>query len=359
MTKRVFAFVLVCVIALCLFACGKEQPLPTAFPDGNFNNSYWSGDRFWAYENTLFYLQDGFYNMGIYRSDNGEKVRLLQENDLRQATSTDCWLGGIYPCGSYLYFELGSSDGYVLYRYDLISGTYAPLIELPRTDGWLIVGDFCVYREGLITGEKEQSALYIHNLRTDTRTLVCPDVVEFGIVNGQLRYLTYTVAYALYQYDGASGNSLLLGTFSCDLGSDYDHFNFTSDTVILHNYSWAHQRNLTVYTISSQRTAAYTLPLPIHQLTAYDRYAYAVLFDTTWDSSQAIPGKENGLYRIDLTDGSYEKILSDADDLTEIHVVSDDQVYIIQGSDGFLSLLKRHVYILDIPTGKKEKLAVL
>lgn len=358
MIKRISAFFILMASTLCLFACGKEEPLPTVFPDGNFNNSYY-GSRFWAHGDTLFYLKDGFYNMGIYRSDSGEKVRLLRESDLRQATATDCWLGGIYVCGSNLYFELASNDGCILYRYDLVSGTYAPLIALPRTDGWLVVGDWCIYREGLITGEKEQSALYIHDLHTDTRTLICPDVVEFGIVNGQLRYLTHTVVYGLYQYDVATGNSLLLGTFSCGPGSDYDHINFTPDAVILHCCSREQQRNLTVYTVSTQSTAAYTLPLPIHQLTAYDRYAYAVLYNTTWESSQAIPDPENGLYRIDLTDGSYEKILSDGDDQTRLHVVSDDRVYIIQDSSGILSLNARQVYILDIPSGKKEKLATL
>ena len=64
-------------------------------------------------------------------------------------------------------------------------------------------------------------------------------------------------------------------------------------------------------------------------------------------------------YRIDLSDGSYRVVESDANDDTKIHVVSDDDIYIIQSEMNFLFQAHRQVYFFDCGTGSKEKLIII
>ena len=94
-------------------------------------------------------------------------------------------------------------------------------------------------------------------------------------------------------------------------------------------------------------------------MVAYDQYAYAVIYNTRQDSSEAVAAKENGIYRIHLSDGSYEVIERNANSDTEIHVTSDDCVYIIQGKMNILYQSKRHIYKFDYMSGQKEKLTVI
>ena len=94
-------------------------------------------------------------------------------------------------------------------------------------------------------------------------------------------------------------------------------------------------------------------------MVAYDQYAYAVVYDTQKNSSEAVVAEENGIYRINLTDGSYEVVESNASDDTEIHVISDDCIYIVQRKMNILFQSRRHVYKFDYRTGNKEKLTVM
>ena len=76
-------------------------------------------------------------------------------------------------------------------------------------------------------------------------------------------------------------------------------------------------------------------------------------------TATAVAAEENGIYRINLTDGSYEVVESNANDDTEIHVISDDCIYIVQGKMNILFQYRRHVYKFDCRTGNKEKLTVM
>ena len=90
-----------------------------------------------------------------------------------------------------------------------------------------------------------------------------------------------------------------------------------------------------------------------------DQYAYLVVYDEHENSSFSVAAKDNGIYRIDLSDGSYRVVESDANDDTKIHVVSDDDIYIIQSEMNFLFQAHRQVYFFDCGTGSKEKLIII
>ena len=357
--KRIALLLTLCLVIINLTACTTNQEPTTSvtsFPQANFNNNYWFSGNFWALEDNIFYLQDGFYNMGAYWSTNGIKEKLFEESDFSAESSV---IRKIFVCDSYLYFCLASNQVDKLYRYDLKERTYAPVCETPSLYRWVVVDDYFIYREQPSNNDEKRSPLYIYNLIDGTTTQVCADVEEFGIVDGQLRYITNADTYALYQYNYIDNHSTALGTFNCEFDDAYDIFNFTPNSVVMLNWSRENKCDLAVYSISSNSSAVYTLPKEIHDMVAYDQYAYAVVYDTHKNSSEAVAAEENGIYRIHLTDGSYEVIESNANDDTEIYVVSDDCIYIVQRKMNILFQSKRHIYKFDYRTGNKEKLAVM
>lgn len=361
MKRIVLIIIAVLLVCASFSACGATQDNSatiTSFPIANFNNNYWFAGDFWAFDDTVFYLQDGFYNMGVYWSVDGNNKKIFEESDFANVSSTH-YLGDVFVCGNYLYFELNTDQGDWLYRYNLEEGTYAPVCRIPSLYRWVVVDNYFIYREFPSKSNEKRSALCIYNLMDSTTTQVCANVEEFGIVDGQLRYITNSDAYTLYQYNYLDNYSTILGTFYCEFDDSYDLFNFTPDAVLMLNWDKEYSHNLVVYSLSSNSTAVYTLPKGIHNMVAYDQYAYAVVYDTQKTSSVAVAAEENGIYRINLTDGSYEVVENNAGDNTEIHVVSDDCIYIIQRKMNILFQSRRHVYKFDYKTGSKEELTVM
>lgn len=360
--KSISQFLVLCLLVLLLPACGTQQEpasAVTSFPLANFNNNYGFSGDFWAFDDTLFYLQDGFYNMGVYWSVNGNNRKLFEESDFLSDSIKETTIGDIFPFDSCLYFVLYTDRQDALYRYDLSDNTYNAVCEVPSLYRWVVVNDYFIYREHPSSNDEKRSPLCIYNMTDGSTTEVCPDVEEFGIVDGELRYITYTEAYELYRYNYLEDRAASLGTFYCELDDAYDIFNFTPSGVVMLNWSNECRNTMAVYSISSNSTAVYTMPKGIDQLVACDQYAYAVVYDTQKNSSEAVAARENGIYRINLADGSYEIIERNADDDTEIHVASDDRIYIIQRKTGFLFRSRRHVYKFDYKTRSKKKLTVI
>lgn len=357
--KRMSALLAACLLCMCLGACGAEPSAPANFPDPNFNNQYWFSGDFWAFADQVFYMQDGFYNMGVYRSAGGKNERLFAESDFVSDAVNHTAIRDIYVCGSWLYFRLTEDSHTTIYRYDLTDGTCAPVCQTPALFRWAVLGDRLIYREHPSNSPQRYSPLCIYHLETGTTTQVCTDVEEFGIVDGQLRYITGPDEYELYQYSFEADASTLLGSFRREFDDVYDIFNFTPDSVVMMNWSRQYNRSLVIYTISSGTTAVCTLPRGLHNLVACDQYAYAVVYDSQEYSSAAVPAPENGIYRISLADGSWEILSQPADDDTEIHVAGDGSLYIIQRKYGLFFRSDRHVYRFDCATGHREELTVM
>ena len=349
-SKRILT--IFCLVAACVFVLLKIDFIadkPTSFPDADFNNDMYHGNRMWIFNDTVFYTQDGFYNMGIYRSDKGNVVKLLESSDFEDADVGEC-----YANGSGLYFRYIATPTDYIYRYDLEKETYAPVAEIPRIERWAVTGDYLIYRDQREENDEWVSSLFVHNMRDGTTKQVCPYVQEFGIVNGQLRYVTYSDCARLYQYDYEEGSSSLLGEFT--LAFEDVNYNFTPDALVMTNHKRESGHELWVYTIGSDEVAVYSFPRKIQEMVAYDQYAYAVVYDTRTSGSDAVYNVENGIYRINLSDGSYEVVMHGADDDIEIHVTADDVVYIIEGSSSPIGRHQETVYRMDCNTGLKMKI---
>lgn len=353
--KRFLLTLLVCILCISLWGCEPDAPAEeSSFPAANFNNQYWFSGDFWAFGQDIFYLQDGFYNMGVYHNAGRDNQKLFEESSLDNGR-----IGEIFVWDHWLYFELHTDESHMIYRYDLNGDTCAPVCDVPALERWAVVGDDLIYQVHPSISDDGLSPLWICDLSTGAAAQVHPDVTEFGIVDGQLRYITCDDGYTLYQYNRPEDTSTALGRFACEFDRKHSVFNFTPDAVVIRSWARDDDRNLMVYTISSGSTAVHTLPRGIHRLVAYDEYAYAVVYDEKENMSAALPAPENGIYRIRLSDGSWEVVEPDADDETDIHVASDEGIYIIQRRLNLLFLTRRHVYWLDCVSGRKEKLTVI
>lgn len=358
--KRALIVLLVCVLCLSSSACGSTPEPSVAnanFTGANCNNSCKFSCDFWAFDGSLFYMQDGFYNMGVYWSIDGNSTKLFEEADLSNELAVNSGLGDIFVSGCYLYFDVFTSNENWLYRYDLNKRSYSSVCEIPSLQRWVISDEYFIYSEHPSNNEEKRSPLQIYSLTDETTTEICRDVAEFGIIDGQLRYITNAAPYELYQYNYAEKRSVLLGAFDCKFDDGYNVFNFTSDAVVMYNWGEGCDRSLVVYTLSSAETQVYTLPKGIQDMVAADRYAYALLYDTQTHSYEAVPSDANGIYRISLDDGSYEIIEHDIDSVTNIHVATDDCLYMIRGKYNAVFLYSSHVYRYDHSTGTTEKLA--
>lgn len=90
--KRIALLLVLFLIAINLSACTtKQEPMTSdiSFPQANFNNNYWFFGDFWAFDDTVFYLQDGFYNMGAYCSASGNNKKLFEESDFASNSTKD------------------------------------------------------------------------------------------------------------------------------------------------------------------------------------------------------------------------------------------------------------------------------
>ena len=342
--------VLFCLnLAACDFAPALTVP-DTGFSEANFNNNYWFNGNFWVFGDHVFYLRDGFYNEGAYWNTNGNTEKLFQESDF----NSDDWeynlIGDIFVSDAYLYFEILTDQENFLYRYDLKERTYTLVCETPMLFRWVIVEDYFIYREHPANNSEKQAPLCIYHLKDGTTKQVCSNVEEFGIVNGELRYITLSDRYSLFRYDYAEDASTLIGTFPMNSDRKFSIFNFTSDFVVMYTFK-KNNPELLVYSCASGTTSVYTLPKGINHVVAYDQYAYLVVYDEPHNQSGVITAKENGIYRICLADGSYEVIISKINSGTEVHVVSDDCCYINQSH--------RTVYRYDYTSATKEKIATL
>ena len=352
--KRIGWILIVCFLLSSLSACGivsddgTERSPTFPLPEANFNNDYWIRPDFWAFDGILFYEKDGFYNMGVYQFANNTHKKLFQESDF----PGNAQLGETFPCGNALYFDIANEQGCTLYRYDLELGKYTEVCQMSSVYRWAIAGDYLLYRVFPL----KSSALYVYNMVDGTTTQVCDAVIEFGLVGGTLRYITGEEDYALYQYDYAGRQSTCLGTFPCKIGDAYDKFNFTSDGLVMLQRDAENKNLFAVYSIPTNSTTVYTLPRDIQCFVAYDQYAFAIVYDV--HDFFLLSDAKNGIYRIRLSDGSYEIVEKEANNDTEIHASSDDCFYIKQRTDTMLSLTRRHIYQYHCTTGNKEKLTV-
>ncbi len=353
--KRIVTILLMLAILLSLTGCKNNVSVKEIYFESlNYNNyyNYRCSCDLWINDDIYLYNSDGFYNMRTFAYQNSNRAKLFESNDFIDET----YGGEIFPINDFAYFTTTTDDNNQnFYKFYFKNQSYEKLFTTNGYSGWMGTVDYIAYKkpDGLLDN------LYIYNIEKNNEKLICNNTVEFGIVNRKIRYLTpiNDDTLALFEYDHVNNESNKIGEISVKTKDTLPIYNFTNEYTIVSGYDNDDYRKFAIYS-SDNLTRQYTLPKPIQQFVAYESFAYAVCYETEEYSSSAIKHKDNGIYKINLADGSYDVVETLANDDTEIHVVSDDEIYITQYAMNFIGQYKGQVYKMIISNKTKTKIFV-
>ena len=242
----------------------------------------------------------------------------------------------LYSLWPHLYFDDWRSDSLTLYDYHLETQKLQKLCQVPKCRFWAVTGDSFVYLVYTSFEEQEQAPLHIRDLVTGEDRQICPAASSFGLVEGELRYVSYREeddCYDVYRYDESRNISHSIGSFPALLGKNCQ-FQFCPDKIVMARYGtdvlnrdYDPQRamQMVVYDLPSESVETYSLPADVYQLIAADSYAYAVVY-------KIVGGGDFGIYRIDLENGELHDITPTGElgGVTILWVESDERAYIMQ-----------------------------
>lgn len=337
MKRILIIFLVICLMGALAAGCtGGDRPMP---PDGyaqvNFNNTLLIRPDFYFFDEGCFYALDGFYNMGVYRNRGGKPEKLFEESDFPG------WLDDFIVCGSDLYFVMTDEDGSRLYRYDLITNTHELLYPITKPEYMGVLGELVVYQD---RSDMKNQKLRVLDLRTGEDRIALEGIEVFGLVDGEVRCVVRKEDYEIYRVEPVTGARELLGTFAVDHEGNYAQYSFASDQILLRFTNsggtfWS-------FSLTDGTVTAHTVPKNIREMVAGDDAVFLLAYNEEWQLSTAIPSPENGVYRVDLTDGSCEQVYAEINDQTKIYVESDDCIYLTNLNT---------VYRLDLNAGTCEK----
>ncbi len=357
--KRIVTVLLILAILLSLTGCKNNVSVNEIYFESlNYNNYYnfrCSCDL-WVNDDIYLYNSDGFYNMRTFAHQNGSRVKLLESNNFINET----YYGEILPINDFAYFTTSTDDNNQnFYKFSFANQSYEKLFTISSYSEWMGTIDYIAFSQ-YRDEELAQTDLFVYNVNKDTTVSICNDILSFGIVNNKIRYLTSlnTDTLALFEYDHTNDKSNKIGEISVKIKYEFPIYNFTNDYTTIAQYDSDDYRKFTVYS-SNGSTYEYDLPKSIQQIVAGENFAYAVCYETKEYTSTAVEHKDNGIYKINLAEGSYDVVETVANDDTEIHIVSDDEIYITQYELNFIGQYKGHLYKMIVPNKTKTKIFVI
>ena len=393
MKKIISAILALTLLAPALFGCEKNtEPAPwqtAEFESFNYNNveNAWYTNIEYAEENTVFFWDTPsaaifplfFFGGGYITSLNvfdGDKKHIFLRDNSRAKESL---VGDFAIVDSVAYYTAnqtlddGIEDGTYLerinfYSYDRSEKKSEKIYSVDTycVNSWMVCDDKLAYttfeETPYIEDEDYTYELYVRDLTKEKTIDICDKAKSYSFVGGELRYITYEEkTFYLWKYDFDAKKSVQIGTFDGAMGMD-DHlyeeelgYNFTQDKIIITGESRDYTR-FYIYDIETGALTDHNLPEEVDSLVAGEAYAYAVCVNLDDMYGDYTDSPDNGIYKIDLTDGTYEKTSYEADGGTCIYVSSDDdEVYIEQYRDAGLSAAKT-VYRYDAKNDKSVKL---
>lgn len=359
--KNIGCWLLSAVFALILCSCGTKTSTQNGagegaeFPAPNYNNDYSMAMTFWGWSDTVFYSWDGFYNGSTSMYSDNRTQLLLSSRWSGFDNHGENYYGDFFVIGDQLYFltESENKDKAHIYRYNLSSQKHEKFLSTAPLHRWIPTENYIAYTKD--TDSSTVFPLYLYNFENGKETLICDTVREFGIVDGKIQYITALEvnALTLHEYDPTTRKTTKLGRFPLLHTDAYIQYNFTPNYTAMIYWISDNATELTVYIMETDTLSTYTTPNPITKFVAGTQYAYAVCYDTEAPNTTT-SDENNGIYKIDLSSGSYEKIDEEANSQTQIHVVSDDEIYILQR--GGLIRTTTDVYYMNVPEKTKQKL---
>ncbi len=368
--KKIISFF--CIFVLFFSLCGCDlrinRKLETAdfskvnCETPNYNNYYDIECDFLATEDFCIYAKYGDFDNYIFAYHNGEKIPLLSERKFKdQRFNYDFFL-----YGNDLYFSTYSYDNEsyenLLYKYSLTAKTYEQIFVInEEISSWKIAKDYIVYIKHYDNSEGFDS-LYCYNLSSKEETLISNEIEQFGIVNGNVQYITKNSEYTLNEYDLTNHKLKVIGTFKGYSSKEYTEYNFTPNGITMFPYTineYSSTSELSFFNSKTGTTSKLILPEKLYELICCDEYAYAVCYteNSSEDEDDFYDFENNkySIYRINLINGDFRFLDVKADYYTSVFVDKDDEIYIMNYDDSFLSR-KTIVTKYDLKSNKMEEL---
>jgi len=362
--KKIVAIIsLLLAMSLSLAGCANDVSLNVSFDEIyfkslNYNNyyNYHPSCVLWTSGDTYLYNIQTHVDVYPFIYQNGGKASLFEPNDF----TNEAYYGYFFPINDFAYFTTSDyDDNQNFYRFSFADQSYEKIFTAHNTHSWMGTPDYIAFTQRRNEDEARPSDLFVYSIEKGATAPLCNDISHFSIVNGKIRYLTSasTDTLALFEYDYTNGEAKKIGEIPVEISANFPVVNFTSDYTIIAQYVRGDYRKITVHS-SDGLTFEYSLPKPIQQFVAGENFAYAVCYEHPKNSSTALKHKDNGIYKINLKDGSYEVIEAVVNDGTNIHVVSDDEICITQFESNFIGQYKRCVYKIFAGDKTKSKLVI-
>ena len=246
------------------------------------------------------------------------------------------YIDQLYCIWPHLYFSRWTSDSLTLFDYHLETQELQELCQVPSCRFWAVSGNDFIYLAYTPFSEQDHAPLHIRDLSTGEERQISAAASSFGLVEGELRYVSYREAddcYDVYRYDEKQNDSLPLGSFPALMGKNC-LFQFCPDKIVMARYgneifNFDYRKRdatkLAVYDLKSDSIVSYPLPSELQQLNAAEHYAYVLLYNT-------VGGGGYGVYRVDLENGEMKEITpkGEVGGVTILWVESDERAYIME-----------------------------
>ncbi len=312
MLKKVFG--LVSVLILMFASCGVRGYIPQNNIHQNYNNLY-GGTRFWLTEEAAYYMYSPGFTAQYYEQTSYGKRRIMSSD------STD--YAKLLECDNILYMLDHTSDfRYRFHTYDLQTREHKELVDLENSANFFVL-DNCVYFIIQPTDTDLRVQLDVLSLDTLEKHTICQSIVTAGVVDGKPAYITQADAlgtkHIFHLYDPISQRVEKTIELPYDIYSSPD-YSFTSEYLVASMEGENGGSKVISYNLRTNEITEHTYNEYIRYIVAYERYAF-------------ISTSEKNIYRINLWDGSFEKI-TDNDEQMQIFVTSDEDVYVVSNGTG-------------------------
>ena len=320
----------------------------TSFNDSNFENEYktnynnintFINNYFWFDNGNVYYGSDGFYNTRWFCKNNESDKKLFTQYDFLRKNNCEegQFNNSLQAYGDNVYTWFSTNDENIFYKYDKQTKTTEEIIRVNQSVHlWAVKDEFLIYS---LYESEFNIVLYVYNFNSKESKTIAEDVLGFGVVGNNIRYIVYnpsTNSNQIYQYNINDGKNESIGSYFelAGISEETLTFNFTKNKIVF--YSDEKPKNLYVLNTNTFKTSEYTLPYSVQFISCYDEYAFITLYDKE-DLSLII--------HINLENGEY-KTIKEKIQCELINSINDNQAYIITTSDGPITV-KVEYFLID------------
>lgn len=306
----------------------------------------------------FLYTAQGFYDYFTAFEQGNQKYKLFEHNDTGFG---DGYFYDCIPLNDEIYVTGYDDSNRVFYKFSLENKRFEELFKTSEEafGEWIVFEDNIVYTQYHYKN-RDMTELCVYNLDSGKTTSICDNVFDFSVVDNNVRYLTVidTDTLGLYEYDAANNWVVKLSDIPLTITESYCIINFTTNYTVFAQCDKDNHKNIVVYSDEGSINK-YTLPSEVCYLVAGENYAYALCYDYDDYGYEFIKSKANGIYKINLKNGSYEKVIDIDNEDGEIYVLSDRDVYFIQGDYDYIRSYQATVYKIDLDSKTKKQILTL